>query len=88
MARVDWETQEMTAPLHTVDPSQTSEYTGLGEAIETALQTLTHSQRTAVVLNYYHGMRMWEIGEVLGCSESTVRVHLFRGLRRLRKELK
>ncbi len=58
------------------------------EHIQKALQQLTPSQRTAVVLKYYHGMRMKEIGDVLGCSESTARVHLFRALRNLRNELK
>ena len=58
------------------------------EQIQKALQKLTPSQRTAVVLKYYHGMRMKEIGDVLGCSEATARVHLFRGLKHLRSELK
>lgn len=63
-------------------------YTGEREAIEKALQTLSDSQRVAITLNYFHGFRMREIGEVLGCSEATVRTHIFRGLRRLRRELR
>lgn len=63
-------------------------FSGEGDAVEAALQKLTESQRTAVVLNYYHGLRMKEIAEIIGCSESTVRVHLFRALRRLRQELR
>jgi RNA polymerase sigma-70 factor (ECF subfamily) len=58
------------------------------EAMEKGLKDLTHSQRTAVVLHYYHQFRMREIGEILGCSESTVRVHLHRALHNLRKALK
>ncbi len=64
------------------------EYTGESEALEAALQRLTSSQRLTVVLYYYHGFRMREIGEILGCAEGTARVHLFRALRRLRKELR
>jgi RNA polymerase sigma factor (sigma-70 family) len=57
-------------------------------AMENGLARLTHAQRTAVVLHYYHQRRMREIGEILGCSESTVRVHLHRAMNHLRKELK
>ena len=61
---------------------------GMGEAIEKALQKLTHMQRTSVVLHHYQGFSMREVGDVLGCSESTARVHLFRALRHLRRLLK
>lgn len=88
MVRVDWESQEKAASLKSYDPSESGIYTGSHEAIETALQKLTPSQRTAVVLNYYHGFRMREIGDILGCSESTARVHLFRALKKLKDELK
>ena len=57
-------------------------------AMEKGLKKLTPPQRTAVVLHYYHQCRMREIGEILGCSESTVRVHLHRAMNHLRKELK
>jgi len=60
----------------------------VGEAIETALQKLTDMQRMSVVLHHYQGLPMRDVSEVLGCSESTARVHLFRGLRNLRKMLK
>ena len=82
------EFQEQKMVLNRFSPNDGSEYTGKTEAIEAALQRLTRPQRTAVVLHYYHGCRMREIGEIVGCSEGTVRVHLFRGLRRLRDELK
>lgn len=61
---------------------------GVGEAIETALQQLTDMQRMSVVLHHYQGLPLRDVSEVLGCSESTARVHLFRGLRNLRKLLK
>ncbi len=64
------------------------EYTGESELLEKALKTLVPSQRSAVVLHYYHGMKMKEIGDLLGCSEATARVHLFRGLNHLRVILK
>ena len=60
----------------------------LFEAIESALERLTEPQRMTVVLSYYHGFRMREIGEIIGCTEGTARTHMFRALRRLRKELR
>ena len=88
MVRVDWESREKAGALKGYDPTDSGVYTGSREAIEAALQKLTPSQRTAVVLNYYHGFQMREIGDILGCSESTARVHLFRALRKLKDELK
>lgn len=87
MQRTGWESQEKMASLKTYDPSNSVSYTGEGDAIQEALRHLTHPQRTAVILSYYHGFRMKEIAELLGCSESTARVHLFRALRRLKDEL-
>ena len=87
MQRTGWDSQEKIASLKTYDPSNSGTYTGESDAIAKALQNLTHPQRTAVVLNYYHGFRMKEIAEVLGCAEATARVHLFRALRRLKDEL-
>ena len=86
--RVDIETEELRGPLRWADKNGQMGYTGESEAIESALKKLTKAQRMTVVLNYYHGFRMREIGEILGCTEGTARTHMFRALRRLRKELR
>ncbi|MDZ7371074.1 MAG: sigma-70 family RNA polymerase sigma factor [candidate division KSB1 bacterium] len=52
-----------------------------------ALQKLSDHQRTAVVLKYFHQKSSREISQVIGCSENTVRIHLFRGLRNLKRHL-
>lgn len=52
-----------------------------------ALATLPGNQRAALVLRYYAGHDTTAIGEALGCSRATVRVHLSRGKRRLRAVL-
>lgn len=52
-----------------------------------ALRHLTFAQRAAIVLRYYADLSDGEIGEVLACRPSTVRSHLRRGLRQLRREL-
>ena len=51
--------------------------------LHVALALLPMSQRTAVVLHHLAGWPAREIGEVLGCSEVTVRTHLHRGRVRL-----
>ncbi|CUR60726.1 putative RNA polymerase sigma factor [metagenome] len=48
-----------------------------------ALRTLPAQQRAAVALHYYEDRPAEEIGELLGCSASTVRTHLSRARARL-----
>jgi RNA polymerase sigma-70 factor (ECF subfamily) len=56
--------------------------------VRAALDGLSPSQRTAFVLRHYEGLAMAEIAPVLGCSVGSVKVHLFRALRRLRVRLR
>jgi RNA polymerase sigma-70 factor (ECF subfamily) len=49
-----------------------------------ALAQLSPQQRSAVLLVHAHGWTYVEAGDALGCSISTLRNHLERGLRRLR----
>lgn len=53
-----------------------------------ALAALSTRQRAAVVMVHAHGYGLTEAADVLGLSVSTLRNHLDRGLRRLRKNLK
>ena len=48
-----------------------------------ALRYLTRSQRAAIALFYYEDRPVAEIAHLLGCTESTARVHLFHGRKRL-----
>ncbi len=52
--------------------------------LRAAIRRLPNRQRTVVVLSHLDGQTTREVSEATGLSESTVRVHLFRGLRRLR----
>jgi len=52
--------------------------------LQTAIEKLPHRQRTAVVLSQLQGFSTGEVGAIMGLKESTVRVHLFRALRKLR----
>ena len=53
-----------------------------------ALESLSASQRTAVVLKYFHEREPKEIAEMMGCTQGTVRNHLFRAMQKLKKQLK
>lgn len=58
------------------------------EYIDEALQKLSENQRRATVLKYFHRKSSKEVAEILGCSESTARIHLFRAMRNLKRHLK
>jgi RNA polymerase sigma factor (sigma-70 family) len=51
------------------------------------LAKLSRRRRTALVLRYYEGFSDAEIAEVMGCTQSTVRGHVFKALAALRIEL-
>jgi RNA polymerase sigma-70 factor (sigma-E family) len=57
------------------------------QALLAELAKLSRRRRTALVLRYYEGFSDAEIAEVMGCSPSTVRGHVFRALAALRVEL-
>jgi len=57
------------------------------QALLAELAKLSRRQRTAVVLRYYEGFSDAEIAEVMGCTQSTVRGHVFKALAALRVEL-
>jgi DNA-directed RNA polymerase specialized sigma24 family protein len=57
------------------------------QALLAELAKLSRRQRTALVLRYYEGYSDAEIAEVMGCTQSTVRGHVFRALAALRIEL-
>lgn len=52
------------------------------------LKRLNQRERTAISLKVNEGYTAKEIGEVLGCSESTARVHLFNARKRLKEVMK
>ncbi|HEY8474756.1 MAG TPA: SigE family RNA polymerase sigma factor [Natronosporangium sp.] len=51
------------------------------------LATLPRKQRAVLVLRFYEDLPDTEIADVLGCRQTTVRVHASRGLARLRQLL-
>ena len=55
--------------------------------LHAAVDQLPERQRAVVVLSQFRGHSAREVSKVLGVSEATVRVHLFRAVRSLRKQL-
>lgn len=52
------------------------------------LQKLNKKERTAILLQSLEGFSAREIGEVLSCSENTVRVHIFNARKKLKRLMK
>ncbi|MDP7639351.1 MAG: RNA polymerase sigma factor [Candidatus Hydrogenedentes bacterium] len=59
----------------------------IGERVQHALSVLSPSQKTVFVLRHYEGMALAEIAPVLGCTVGSAKVHLFRALKKMRREL-
>jgi RNA polymerase sigma-70 factor (ECF subfamily) len=58
-----------------------------GSRLLDAVRRLPDRQRTVIMLSQIEGYSTREVSEVTGLSEATIRVHLFRALRRLRRLL-
>lgn len=68
-------------------PETTASAREIGEKVRETLRVLSHAQRQVFVLRHYEEMSLMEIAEALDCSVGSVKVHLFRALRKLRIEL-
>jgi RNA polymerase sigma factor (sigma-70 family) len=55
--------------------------------IQNALQELSEPQRDAIVLRYYHDMKVCQIAEVTHSNESAVKSRLFQGIAKLKRIL-
>jgi RNA polymerase sigma-70 factor (ECF subfamily) len=60
------------------EPARPSRYD-----VDGAIRQLPGSQRAAIVLHYYEDRPTAEVAAMLGCSESTARVHLHHARKRL-----
>lgn len=70
-----------------VNVMQKLENTELRFQLEQAMQQLSINQRTAISLRFFHEYSTTEIAEIMTCSENTVRIHMFRGLNKLKEIL-
>ena len=78
-------TYQNEIPEYTATTSQPESY--LKKALEQALDTLTETQRSLVLLKDYEGYNYAEIGEIMGLNESQVKVYLHRARVQLRNYL-
>lgn len=56
--------------------------------VAAAVERLPDRQRSVVILSHFEGYTPREVSAMLGLNEATVRVHLFRAIRALRKILR
>ncbi len=68
-------------------PDERVEQNELRKVLEDGLDKLTENQRTATVLKYFHQKSSKEIAEIMGCAESTVRIHIYRALQNLKNTI-
>lgn len=82
------DTEDTPEPVDSApDPSEGVLDGETRQLINEALDRLPERQKTVFVLRHLHGMKLSEIAEVIGCSEATAKVHLFRATRGLRCQL-
>lgn len=55
--------------------------------LERALHELPTLQRAVVILRHLEGMSTRQVSVILRCSEGTVKTHLFRGMKKLKRKL-
>lgn len=71
----------------TADPERSLLNRELTHQIHTALQELTPRERMVFELRHYQGLRLRNIGEVLGTSEEAAKNCLFRATQKMRVKL-
>ena len=69
------------------DPERTLWNVQLGARINSALEGLTPRERVVFELRHYQGLRLRNIGEVLGTSEEAAKNCLFRATQKMRATL-
>ena len=69
------------------DPERSLWNRQLGRRIERALVSLTPRERMVFELRHYQGLRLRNIGEILGTSEEAAKNCLFRATQKMRSEL-
>ena len=78
---------ELSRELHSPNPSpeDTAQREQAAERIRQALAILPAKQRLIFEMRYHQHMDIKDIAESLQCSQSNVKTHIFRALRKLRK---
>jgi RNA polymerase sigma-70 factor (ECF subfamily) len=69
------------------NPEQSASLAEVREHVYRALHTLSRKERMVFELRHYQGLRLKQIGELLGNAEATVKQYLWRATQKLRSEL-
>ncbi len=64
-------------------PPETAELAEQKENIRLAIERLPENQRITLLLAYYEKMNYSDVAQILGCSQNTVKTHMFRALKSL-----
>jgi len=80
--------EETSHGLTTNSPASDLQAEELQRKLVAALARLPRRQADAFVLARLEGLEAAAVGEILGCSEPTARVHLHRAMQRLARELR
>lgn len=70
------------------DPLETASHRQLKGDVKRVLNNLSEKQRTIFQLKVFHEMSIAEISESMGLAKGTVKTHLFRATRTVKKQLK
>ncbi len=79
--------KEMPCGITSHGPDGALQAQELQQKLAAALARLPRRQADTFVLSRLEGLEAAKIGEIIGCSEQTVRVHLHRAMLRLAREL-
>jgi RNA polymerase sigma-70 factor (ECF subfamily) len=88
MENFDFLTRESIPTGRNARPDRPLENGELGMLISKAVNQLPQRQRKVFILRHYEGLALKDIAGSLNCSLGTVKAHLFRATRRLRKLLR
>lgn len=69
------------------EPARAAMINELSRNLEDSIAKLSEKQKTCFVLKHQNGLKIDEIAQILRCSGTTVKVHLFRAVNNLRKDL-
>ncbi len=81
------ETEGAAIEPGTSDTARLAHANEIDVRIREALTKLSEAQRTVFVLRHYEGFQLADIAAEMGCTVGSIKVHLFRALRKLQKEL-
>ena len=77
-------TKDEAASTAAVDNIQRKD---IQERIQNVLADLPLRQKNVIILKHFEGLKISQISQVLGCSQSSVKTHLVRAISSLRRKL-